>query len=79
MKAEAWGLLAAIVAVRGVWYALSCWWRPLKPCWCCKGQAVHMRKDGKVFRQCWVCRRSPGRRWRIGRRVWNFFRNRAHT
>lgn len=61
------------------WYALACWWRPLAHCRCCKGSGRHYRKGGKYFRDCWWCRKTPGRRWRLGRRIWNFFRRHAHT
>lgn len=60
------------------WYSLSCWRWPLADCWCCDGKGKHARKDGKVFRRCRWCRGS-GHRWRIGRRVYRFFRKRAHT
>ncbi|MEU4776889.1 hypothetical protein [Micromonospora sp. NPDC023633] len=69
-----WQVMLALIAVAGLaGYAVDCWWREWKPCWCCKGSAKHYRDDGKVFRDCWVCRRSPGRKLRIGRRVWNRF------
>jgi hypothetical protein len=71
-------IIAGVVAVVAGWYALGCWWRPLAYCLCCSGAGTHARKDGKVFRNCWWCNGS-GRRWRIGRRVWNFFRRHTHT
>lgn len=72
-------LMEIAVAVAAILiYACSCWWFPLAKCYCCKGLGAHARKDGKVFRPCWWCSGS-GHRWRIGRRVWNFFRRHAHT
>ena len=77
-------VIAAIAGWAGI-YAFSCWRWPLGYCWCCSGTGRHSRKDGKVFRECagWRCWpgscRGSGRRWRIGRRVWNFFRRHAHT
>jgi hypothetical protein len=47
-------------------YALSCWWFPFGPCWCCKGLGRHMRGDGKAGRDCWWCK-GKGRRRRVGR------------
>lgn len=68
------GAAAAVVG----WYAFSCWRWPLADCLCCKGRGAHARKDGKVFRRCWWCKGSGGR-WRVGRRVWNYFRRHTHT
>lgn len=75
------GVAAAVL----VWYALSCWWFPLGHCRCCHGRGAHSRDDGKVYRVCagWRCWPGScggsGRRWRVGRRVWNFFRRHTHT
>ena len=75
------GVAAAVLA----WYALSCWWFPLAHCWCCRGRGSHSRDDGTVYRPCggWRCWPrgcgGTGRRWRVGRRVWNFFRRHTHT
>lgn len=47
---------------------------PLKDCWCCKGQGVHRSESNpKHSRRCWWCK-NTGKRWRIGRRVWNRMR-----
>jgi hypothetical protein len=70
-------IAGAVIAAAG-WYALNCWVWPLAHCYCCKGAGRHARKDGAVFRPCWWCK-STGRRWRIGRRIWNFFRRHTHT
>lgn len=70
--------LCTLAAVRVAWYVLSCWHWPLGKCMCCKGAGRHARKDGAVFRDCWWCR-GTGRRWRIGRRVWNFFHRHTHS
>ncbi|MEV5629209.1 hypothetical protein [Micromonospora tulbaghiae] len=67
-------VMVALAAVVFIAVKVASWrWRPWAPCWCCKGTGKHYRDDGKVFRDCWWCRRSPGRRLRIGRRVWNRF------
>ena len=63
--------LILLVALAG--YLAGCWWREWKHCRCCKGTGRHYRKDGKAFRDCWWCRRTPGRRVRVGRRVLNRF------
>jgi hypothetical protein len=60
----------AVLTVAG--YAIECWWWPLAHCYCCKGAGKHARADGKVFRNCWWCKGS-GRRWRFGRRLWNWW------
>ncbi|MDG4798988.1 hypothetical protein [Micromonospora sp. WMMD980] len=51
---------------------------PLKDCWCCSGQGVH-RSDlnRKHQRRCWWCK-GTGKRWRIGRRIWNRMRQKHH-
>jgi hypothetical protein len=67
-----------VVLLTAATYAGSCWWYPLGHCWCCSGSGRHSRKDGKVFRPCRWCKGS-GRRWRIGRRIWNHFRRHVHT
>ncbi len=72
-------LMIAAVVVWILYYAGSCWLFPLADCFCCKGNGKHARKDRKVFRRCWWCRGS-GARWRIGRRIWNYFhRKRARA
>lgn len=67
-----------LVLVRIGWYVLSCWRWPLGRCLCCSGAGRHARKDGKVFRNCRWCK-GTGRRWRIGRRMWNFFHRHTHS
>lgn len=68
---EGWMVITLAVLAWAVYYAGSCWWFPFKHCWCCKGRGVHLRKDGKVYRECkWVCK-GRGRKLRIGRKVYN--------
>ncbi len=60
-------ILTAVVYV--LWYALACWLWPFARCRCCSGTGRHAR--GKHFRDCWWCK-GGGRRWRLGRRIWNY-------
>lgn len=77
-------LLAAIaITVAVAWYPVSCAVFPLRDCWCCKGYGHHRPKDdkgrrgrGRISRPCRWCR-STGKRWRIGRRLWNRARRHA--
>lgn len=76
------GALAAIaIALAAVaWYPLSCLVHPLRDCWCCKGAGVHRPTDDRgrprrIARPCRWCRQT-GKRWRIGRRIWNRMRAR---
>jgi hypothetical protein len=71
-------VLTAVALVAAGWYALACWWRPLAHCWCCHGDGRHYNEKRTRFRRCWWCK-GTGQRWRMGRRVWNFFRRHAHT
>lgn len=68
-----WAWIALGLVGWGLYYIAACRWRPWAHCFCCKGTGRHYRKDGRVFRDCWWCRRTPSRRLRIGRRVWNRF------
>lgn len=65
-----WLPLVGVFVVAPACYAASCAWWPHGKCWCCGGAGRHFRGDGRVFRDCRVCRGS-GRRLRMGRRVWN--------
>lgn len=67
------GIAATVVWI--LYYAGSCWLYPLAYCLCCKGAGRHHRKDGKVFRECRWPGCEGGRRWRVGRRIWNYFHN----
>lgn len=52
-------------------YLVSCAIFPLRDCWCCKGHGYHRSdSDRKNSRPCRWCKRT-GKRWRIGRRLWN--------
>lgn len=64
----------AIALILLVGYPIRLALFPLKDCWCCDGAGVH-RSDSnrKHSRRCWWCKGS-GKRWRIGRRIWNRFR-----
>ncbi len=71
LTASAIGL--ALVVIYVVRVALF----PLADCWCCKGEGVHRSASNrKHSRPCWWCKRT-GKRWRIGRRIWNRARRRA--
>ncbi|MEU8327130.1 hypothetical protein [Micromonospora sp. NPDC048839] len=65
---------SAIVLIAALIYVVRIALFPLKDCGCCKGHGVH-RSDSnrKHSRRCWWCKGS-GKRWRIGRRVWNRMR-----
>lgn len=73
-------IAAAIIVLALAYYAVSCWVWPMRDCWCCKGHGHHRpdgdhktHRRGKVSRPCRWCK-SSGKRWRIGRRVWNHAR-----
>lgn len=67
-------IASAIALILILAYPVGCAVYPLKDCWCCKGAGVH-RSDSnrKHSRRCWWCKGS-GKRWRIGRRIWNRMR-----
>jgi len=71
--AHTWWLSAAAALAGPAMYAGSCWWFPFANCWCCKGAGRHRRKDGKVLRDCRICK-GTGKRLRIGRRIWNRYK-----
>ena len=53
-----------------MWYPLACWRWPYARCRCCSGKGHHAK--GTKLRDCWWCK-GRGRRWRLGRRIWNYF------
>ncbi|MEU5549179.1 hypothetical protein ABZ738_05370 [Micromonospora sp. NPDC047793] len=64
----------AIALILVVIYAASLALYPLVDCWCCKGQGVHRSESNpRHSRRCWWCK-STGKRWRIGRRIWDRMR-----
>lgn len=70
-------LTATAITVLVAWYPVSCIFWPMRDCWCCKGHGHHRppgdektHRRGKVSRPCRWCR-STGKRWRVGRRLWN--------
>lgn len=68
LTATAIGLVLVVITV--VRIALY----PLKDCWCCDGAGVHRSDSNRRHsRRCWWCKGS-GKRWRIGRRIWNRMR-----
>jgi hypothetical protein len=61
----------AIVLFLVLAYPVSCWVRPMRDCWCCKGTGHHRaEKNRKLSRPCRWCGQT-GKRMRIGRRMWN--------
>jgi hypothetical protein len=70
-----WPYPIGIAAVLGLIYVVECWWFPFGRCWCCSGAGRHSRKDGRVWRDCRVCRGS-GKRMRLGRRLFNAIQRR---
>lgn len=73
-------LIVAAITVAVAWYPVSCAFYPMRDCWCCDGQGHHRPEGdgkkyrrGKVSRPCRWCKRT-GKRWRLGRRLWNHAR-----
>ncbi|NBE80283.1 hypothetical protein [Micromonospora rubida] len=65
---------AAIALILALTWAVRLTLFPLADCWCCNGQGVHRSKSNpKHSRRCWWCK-STGKRWRMGRRVWDRMR-----
>lgn len=67
------GLIAVAAAVR---YMIHCALWPLAACRRCKGGGRFHAPNGRAWRTCRKCGGTGGR-IRIGRRIWNWSRNRS--
>jgi hypothetical protein len=70
-----WLYPISIALVLALIYVVECWWFPFGRCWCCSGTGRHPRKDGRVWRDCRLCRGSA-KRLRVGRRIYNAIQRR---
>ena len=70
-------IVLASLATAGyaAWYLMLCSAFPFGPCRRCNGEAKHRNPfGGNSFRLCRKCA-GTGRRVRLGRRVWEYFRS----
>lgn len=73
LPALGWLVLVGLAVLAAAVYAASCWWWPFARCWRCEGAGKFSRSDGRVWRPCRWCS-GTGRRLRIGRWAYNYFR-----
>jgi hypothetical protein len=75
VTARGWLVLAVILLLAGLWYAVACVFWPFTRCWWCKDQPRrYQNKRRRAWRKCWVCK-GTGERLRFGRAVYAHFRN----
>lgn len=68
-------LAATAVVTTAAGYALSCLLWPFARCRICDGHGHHSpKRNRRISRPCWWCK-GGGRRLRLGRRLWNHYRN----